>query len=153
MAENRWLIVTGAVVLVLMLLIGAFSLGVYVGRHGLSPEGLRYQTVQPAAPALGEPGGGPAELPQGLPAGPPDGTGRIRGRSAAGIELATQEGPRLVEVDQSTQVTDMQGTSLTLADLQRGDIVAVYGRIAFGDGQRLIATLIVRLPPRLPTQP
>jgi hypothetical protein len=153
MVENRWLIVTGAVVLVLMLLIGAFSLGVYIGRHGLSPEGLRYQPAQPAVPAPVGPGGGPAELPQGLPAGPPDATGRIRGRSAQGIELATQDGPRLVEVDQNTQVMDMQGTSLTLADLQRGDIVAVYGRIATGDGRRLIATLIMRLPPSPPAQP
>jgi hypothetical protein len=42
MAANRWQIGIGVVVLLLMLLVGAFSIGVYVGHHGWTEEGLTY---------------------------------------------------------------------------------------------------------------
>jgi len=149
MVENRWQIIIGAVMLLLIMLTGAFSLGVYIGRHGLSQEGLRYQPDQPG----GMPEPQSADRPHNLPSGDPDLIGLIRTLSPQGIQLATQEGPRLVEVDDATHVQDTEGRSLKLPDLRLGDIVAVFGDFTPGDGRRLLATHVVRLPPRQPAQP
>jgi hypothetical protein len=50
-------------------------------------------------------------------------------------------------------VEDDAGSSLTLADLHLGDLLAIYGEITPGDGQRFLAERILRLPPREPNQP
>lgn len=149
MAENRWQIVIGAVMLMLILLIGSFSLGIYVGRHGLSQGGLRYQPALPGD--THEPKS--AGRAEDLPIGNPDVIGRIRALAPRGIQIATQEGPRLVEVNDPTRVLDAKGKSLKLTDLSLGDIVAVFGEFSSRDGQRLLATHIVRIPPKLPEQP
>jgi hypothetical protein len=146
MAENRWQIILGAVVLLVVLLTGAFSLGIYVGRHGWGEEGLRYQ---PAGPE-----GGPGAPPgQDFAVDRPDLVGRIRALSQRGIQLATQDGPRIVEVSENTRVEDEGGASLRLIDLRLGDLIAVFGDFTPGDGQRLVASQIVRLPERKPQQP
>ena len=149
MVENRWQIIIGAVMLLLMLLTGAFSLGVYIGRHGLSQEGLRYQPDQPG----GMPEPLPADRPRNLQLGEPDLIGLIRDISPQGIQLATQEGPKLLETNDATQVFDTDGQPLKLADLRLGDVVAVFGDFIPGDGRHLLATHIVRLPSRQPPQP
>ena len=149
MAENRWQIIIGAVMLLLILLTGAFSLGVDIGRHGLRQEGLHYQPSQPGDKL--EPL--PADRPWNLQLGEPDLIGLIRVISPQGIQLATQEGPRLLEADEATRVLDTEGQLLKLADLHLGDIVAVFGDFTPGDGRHLLATHIVRLPPRQPPQP
>ena len=148
MAENRWQIILGAVVLLVVLLTGAFSLGIYVGRHGWGEDGLRYQ---PAGPE-GQPGAPPGG-PQDFAVDPPDLVGRIRALSQLGIQLATQDGPRIVEVSENTRVEDKDGAPLTLSDLRLGDLIAVFGDFTPGDGQRLVASQIVRLPERKPQQP
>ncbi|UCF59864.1 MAG: hypothetical protein JSV37_08855 [Anaerolineaceae bacterium] len=146
MAENRWQIILGAVVLLVILLTAAFSLGIYVGRHGWGEEGLRYQPPGPE--------GGPGAAPgQDFAANPPDLVGRIRALSQLGIQLATQDGPRIVEVSENTRVEDKDGTPLKLTDLRLGDLVAVFGEFTPGNGQRLVASQIVRLPERAPQQP
>jgi len=149
MVENRWQIIIGAVMLLLILLTGAFSLGVYIGRHGLSPEGLRYQPSQPD----GMPEPLPADRRWNLQFGEPDLIGLIRDISPQGIQLATQEGPRLLETNDATRVFDTVGQLLKLADLRLGDIVAVFGDFTPGDGRHLLAAHIVRIPPRQPPQP
>lgn len=149
MVENRWQTIIGAVMLLLIMLTGAFSLGVYIGRHGLSQEGLRYQPAQPG----GMPEPQSADRPHNLPPGDPDLIGLIRDISPQGIQLTTQEGPRLLETDDATRVLDTEGRLLKLADLRLGDIVAVFGDFTPGDGRHLLATHIVRLPPRQPPQP
>ncbi len=58
-----------------------------------------------------------------------------------------------MEVDDATHVQDTEGRSLKLTDLCLGDIVAVFGDFTPGDGRRLLATHVVRLPPRQPAQP
>ena len=149
MVENRWQIVVGAVMLLLILLVGTFSLGVYVGRHGLSQEGLRYQPAPPRG--ITEPK--PAERAKDLPAGNPDVVGRIRALAPQNIQIATKDRPRWVEVDDSTRVHEANGQSLDLTDLRLGDVVAVFGDFSPGDGSRLLATHIVRLPPKPPEIP
>jgi hypothetical protein len=148
MAENRWQIILGAVLLTAVLLTAAFSLGIYVGRHGWGEGGLRYQ---PSGPE-GGPGAQPGD-PGGFAADPPDMVGRIRALSQLGIQLATQDGPRIVEVSEDTRVEDMDGAPLSLTDLRLGGLIAVFGDFTPGDGRRLIASRIVLLPEKNPQQP
>jgi hypothetical protein len=147
MAENRWQIILGAVILMVVLLVGAFSVGVYIGRHGWTSESLQFQPEGPG----GQPGNIP-DVPQG-PSDRPNIIGRVRALSPLGLQLATQDGPRTVEVNQDTRVTDVDGFPLTLVDLRLGDLLAIYGDFTPGDGQRLLAERILRLPPREPPQP
>jgi hypothetical protein len=130
-----------------MLLAAAFSLGVYVGEHGWTREGLTYQPQQPAGPLPG------AGAPVGPGGEPPVVTGRIRVISPQGLELATPDGPRFVQITAETRFEVPDGEDLGLQDLARGDVVAVFGELMPGDGPRLQATRIVRLPAAPPGQP
>jgi hypothetical protein len=159
---HKLLIVTGAMVVASLLLIAAFALGVYVGEHGWTREGLTLQG----------PGGGPGRPPQdgppqggdGAPGGqpplpgggrPPDLVGRIRDAFGTTLLLATPDGPRTVELDELSQVETADGEIRPLDALEPGQHVAIFGR-RNGDGQVLIAGLIVLLPPteqQAPQQP
>ncbi|RME87104.1 MAG: hypothetical protein D6770_10265 [Anaerolineae bacterium] len=150
MATNRWkvtLVALGGVVLLGMLLAAAFSLGVYVGEHGWTREGLNYQAGPPAGrgapPTGGRPGGGVG----GLPPGRPDVVGRIRRITESALELGTPEGPRTVLLTESTRFQDERRQAITLSDLKPGDVVAVFGRFMQGDGGQLQAEVVVKLPP------
>ncbi|MBN1438641.1 MAG: hypothetical protein JW929_04450, partial [Anaerolineales bacterium] len=112
MAANRWNIITlivGGAVLLLTLLAASFSLGVYVGEHGWTREGLNYSGpvgANPAVPGKAPAGGGAAPggmqptpfAPGGLPSGRPNLTGRILRIHPQSIEVASQGGPRVVLV-------------------------------------------------------
>jgi hypothetical protein len=150
MAANRWNIITlsvGGAVLLLMLLASSFSLGVYVGEHGWTRDGLSYSNpgganrggaVNPPAQG-GFPQGGPVpagtqpapQAPAGLPQGRPNLTGRV-------LRLQPQ----------SIQIAAPDGSAITLKDLQKGDVIAVYGMFTGGDGGELRADFIIRLPPK-----
>jgi hypothetical protein len=154
MVENRWQIVVGSVILLLMLLAGAFSLGVYVGEHGWTRRGLTYQPDPGAVPqgAPGQPQGqapGQGQLP-GQDGARPAVIGRILDISSEGLELATQEGRRRVELHDQTVYLELNGPTLQLTDLAVADIVAIYGEMIAGDGGRLLAQVVVRLPPNPP---
>ena len=149
MAENRWQIAIGAVVLMLMLFIGTFSLGVYIGRHGLSREGLRYQPAQQVNPQ----GVDPANRPPGIPQGEPDLIGRLRSGSQRGIELATRNGVRFAAIDENTKLLNQRGEALERTDIRAGDILAIYGEFNINEGQQLLANVIVRIPDQQPLQP
>lgn len=153
------LIATGAIVIVSMLLIAAFALGVYVGEHGWTQDGLTLQG--PGGPQR-PPDGAGAQIPPDrgfpqpdkppLPGGgrPPDILGRIRDIFEDTLVLATPDGPRPIELDEHTRFETTEGETLPLDALERGQYAAVFGR-RNGDGQVLIAELIVLLPP--PEQP
>lgn len=157
MATNRKTVIQlaiGGFILVLMLVVASFSLGVYVGEHGWTRAGLQYTGGPPQAGGQGQPGPGgksqPGGQPQalpGLPMGPPAVVGRIRMINANGLELATQDGPRFVQLSDNTRFQDDQGKPMQLTDLNMGDVVAVFGRFVGGDGGQLQAEVIVRLPP------
>lgn len=152
MAENRWQIIIGAGVLLLMLLAGTFSLGIYIGRHGLSREGLRYQ---PAAQGNPQPlqGPDPQSRPAGVPSDQPDLIGRLRNGSRNGLEMATENGIRFVAIDKDTRFVDEKGISLRGTDLQAGDVLAIFGEFSANEGQQLLASVILRLPDRPAPQP
>jgi hypothetical protein len=148
MAENRWQIVLGAAVLLLMLLAGTFSLGVYIGRHGLSREGLQYQPLQQPNPQVIHP-----NRPADIPEGEPDIIGRLRTASPQGIEIATQNGIRFVVINQETKLLDERGETLERSGIHRGDILAIFGSFRLNDGNQLLAEVIIRIPPSNPPQP
>ena len=152
MAENRWQIIIGAGVLLLMLLAGSFSLGVYFGRHGLSQEGLQYQPAQqnPQAPP---PEREPQNQPAGIPEGKPNLLGRLRQVTPKGIELATENGIRFVAIDEETKFLDNAGNPLSGSDLKPGDILVIFGDFSMNEGQQLLAFTIVRRQQRPTPQP
>lgn len=72
--------------------------------------------------------------------------GRLRNVSLEALEVAADQGPRPVLLDENTTYEDCDGNSLTLRDLQRGMVIAIYGVFA-DDGRNLIAGQVIVLPP------
>jgi hypothetical protein len=138
MVENRWQIAVGAVVLLLALLAGAFSVGVYVGRYGLTAQGLRLQPSDANRPAGNLPPGQGAE---------PALIGRLVQFREDGLDLATQQGRRFVSINHETEWLDPQGRSIESESLQPGDLIAIFGQFDEG-GNRLLAERVVQLPPQ-----
>jgi hypothetical protein len=66
-----------------------------------------------------------------------------------GLFIQTQQGPRLVQVDDDAKVQDHTGQELSLEDLRQGMHVAIFGEFS-RDGRRLIAESIVVVPPPQP---
>jgi len=144
---RRVMIGIGAVVIVGMMLIAAFSLGVYVGEHGWTWRGVSLAGPQRLAAPPGGPGGAPPGALPGL--GQPDALGAVRRVDGEILGLATRDGPRIVEVGEATQVRRIQGEPADIGALRPGTLVAVFGHP--GDGGRvLVADLIVILPSRPP---
>jgi len=144
---HKLLIGSGAAVIVVMLLIAAFSLGVYVGEHGFTRDGLTLREPDP---------GGPIHFPRTSPGAPvqqppvngnrpPDVTGRIRQNLGGSLLLATPDGPRTVELNDQTQVRTREGEQRPLAALKPGQPVAIFGH-RNGDGRVLVAELVILLP-------
>jgi hypothetical protein len=162
MAGHRWKIISvsiGGAILLLMLLVSSFSLGVYVGEHGWTRNGLNYSGPGKGGqggPIDGPVQGGPAQAPTlqapqapaGLPQGKPNLTGRILRILPQNIEIASSNGPRAVTVTPETRFLEQNGRTIGIRDLQKGDVIAVYGRFLGGDGGELQADFIVRLPPK-----
>ncbi len=165
MAANRWKIITlsvGGALLLLMLLASTFSLGVYVGEHGWTRDGLSYSgpggkdnANNRPAPGGNAPGGpalsGTPQMPQapkGLPPGRPNLTGRILRIQPQSLQVASSTGPRLVVLTAETRILEQDGRGIGLKDLQKGDVIAVYGIFIGDGGGELRADFIVRLPPK-----
>lgn len=141
------LVGAGAALLISVMLLGAFSLGVYVGHRGLLVGTLDNFGARPA------PGQGPAQPPTGaaqdLPPGRPALVGRVGAITNEGLFIQTPQGPRLVQVEEDTELQDHRGQGLSLADLQRGMHVAIFGEFS-ADARRLVAETIVVVPPPQP---
>jgi len=167
--ERKLLVAAGALIIVLIIAIGSFSLGLYVGQHGILPgpprvsgpgaPGLPGQPPQPlggpgqpgpgvppgpgAQPPPGSPGqSNPAERPPNLPPGPPDLIGLLQVVDPEGLTIGTPQGPRLVRVDADTQVFDAQGEPLSLEALTVGAHLAVFGHFT-DDGRTMVAETVV----------
>jgi len=88
--ENKGFAVGGAILLGVVLLVAAFSLGVYVGRYGLTREGLSYSGPGMGAAPVGAgqaPGGQqPGQVPGNQPPGQvPGNPGQAPGSGAGQI--------------------------------------------------------------------
>lgn len=153
--ERKLLIAAGTILIASMLLVAAFALGVYVGEHGWTRAGLTLRgpggpPQPPGGPGGQSPPGGVLPQPDKppLPDGGrrPDLVGRIRNIFEGTLMLATSDGPRTVELDEHTRVETAEGEPRSLDDLERGHLVAIFGR-RNGDGRVLLAELLVLLPP------
>ncbi len=139
---RRLLIGCGGVMLMSVLLLAAFSLGVYVGRGDL---------FSGQAPAIVGPGRQPAQPPQQPePAPRPALVGRVQSVDPGGLLLVTPQGLRGVIITPTTQfqrqVSEEQPpVAASLDDIRRGVVVSVFGRPG-DDGQGLVADLVVILP-------
>lgn len=133
--QRKWLVAGGIVVLFLISVAAAFSVGVYIGRYGLTRDGLALR-----GPKAGQGNAASALQPADLP-GKPQAVGRIRRIHPDGLGLATIDGPRLVLVDGETKYQDQDGESIAKDALQVGQIVAIFG---IPDGrQEMMADLVI----------
>jgi hypothetical protein len=151
---RKLLIAAGCITLVLMLLLAAFSLGVYVGQHGWTRDGLTLQGPggKLGQPPLANPGAPGKQLPLPADGRPPDVHGRIQEHLGDSLVLVTAEGPRTIELDEQTQVTTTEGNEVPLDILRRGQPVAIFGQ-RDDDGKTLVARVIVLLPQPPSKQP
>ena len=156
--SQKLLIGFGAFILVAIMVIGAFSLGVYVGERGWTagapsiadpgkaqpPQGQRVEPdKQPVAPR--EPL--PKDAVLSLPKEKPDLIGVVQSVARRSVTVRTPQGLRLVLVSGETRVKRADGQEASLADLRRNMPVAVFGQFS-NDGRTLVASVIVILPPK-----
>lgn len=151
MVINRWLLISGIVLLIGMLVVCAFAVGVFIGERGWTGgglPGLRQNEPQNAPQDGAPPGNAPADgqRPPILPPGEPQLVGLIRYTTEKTLELATQGGPRQVLITDRTDYWTKEGEMLQLQDLITGDLVAVFGQYVGGDGTQLQADMVVRIP-------
>ena len=151
MTINRWLVITGLVLLIGMLVTCAFAVGVFIGERGWTGGGLQglQQGNAPNAPQGGAPpGGAPADrqIPPILPPGEPQLIGLVRYTTDETLELATEGGPRQVLITDRTDYWTKEGELIHIQDLVAGDLVAVFGQFVGGDGTQLQADMVVRIP-------
>ena len=144
--SQKLLIGFGAFIIVAIMVIGAFSMGVYVGKRGWTagPPSV----VGPGAPPPPQDQGGPGQQPPVPgPGEKPDLIGVVQSVARRSVTIRTGQGPRLVLVSDETGVRWHDDREASLADLRRNVPVAVFGQ--FGDdGRTLTAILIVILPPK-----
>jgi hypothetical protein len=76
--------------------------------------------------------------------------GRVRSVAGDSITLNTPQGPRLVTVNEETEVKRAEGEEETsLGDIEPGTSIAVFGQFN-GEGKTLVAQVIVILSPPPP---
>ena len=150
MAKDRWGIVIGGILLIVMLMLGSFSIGVYLGRLGTKQEAPGNDAAAP--PSIPPQNSLQEKVGDDIQIHNPDLVGRLKFVGKDGIQLTTEEGNKFVTVDEDTRLWNWSGETLQLRDLGRYDILAVYGDF-IDDGRQLLAELIVRLPPRNPGNP
>ena len=143
--SEKLLIAGGAFIIVAVMVIGAFSIGVYVGKRGWTagPPSV----MGPGGPPPPQGGQPPAAPRESLPKGKPDLIGVVQSITRRSVTIRTGEGSRLVLVGDETRVRWHDNGEARLADLRRNMPVAVFGQ--FGDdGRTLTASLIVILLPK-----
>jgi hypothetical protein len=148
--SKKILIGFGAFIVVAIMVIAAFSLGVYVGERGWtvgSPSIAGAGKAQLPQVQRAEPNEQPAAPREPLPREKPDLIGAVQSIERRSVTIKTGEGPRLVLVSDETRVRWHDDREASLADLRRNVPVAVFGQ--FGDdGRALMASVIVILPPK-----
>jgi len=135
MSKGRlFLVGVGGALLVSMMLLGVFSVGVYVGSKGWARGALSPAEPQPRPPAQ-----------QGFPEQRPALQGVVQGVTNEGLIVGTPQGPRLVFVTEDTKVREGEG-EVDPERLQRGTPVAIFGQFS-EDGRTLTAEVVLILPP------
>ena len=141
--NRRITILGGLIVLQLVLLISAFSLGVYFERYGLI--GGAGGGLDDDVPPPGEDAGPPADiLPPCLPT-EPELMGFLREKQDGTLRLRNPDGNHTVRVNASTIYLNCELDPLTLNDLEIGWALGVYG--TFDDDGTLTVTQIIVISP------
>ncbi len=143
---RRVLLVAGSALIVSVLLVAAFSLGVYVGevRSGQRPSlltvlnGPAQPGTEAKAPALDFPEGRPTLL------------GTVQSAMPGALIVRTQAGARTLSLDDQTRLRHYGGRPAQTGDLAAGVRVAVFGEWEPASRQ-LRASAIVILPAATPT--
>jgi len=143
--SQKLLIGGGALIIVAIMVVGAFSVGVYVGERGWTAGSPSIAGAGGQQPAQG--GQQPAVPREPLPQDKPDLIGVVQSVARRSVTVKTGEGPRLVLVSDETRVRWHDDREAALADLRRNVGVAVFGQFS-DDGRTLTASLIVILPPK-----
>ncbi len=148
--SQKLLIAGGAFIIVAVMTIGAFSMGIYVGKRGWTAAPPSITGAGKAPPPQGQkqqPGKQPPAPQEPLPKGKPDLIGLVQSVAGRSVTIKTGEGPRLVLLSDGTRVRWHDDREASLADLRRNVGVAVFGQFS-DDGRTLVANLIVILPPK-----
>jgi len=157
MRTDRWLKNIGLVIILAMLVSAAFSLGVYVGKHGWARTGLGYQPGRNAPPPADpkprelnpSPDGKQSQQNQpGPPPGPPQIIGRLRAVREDLLVLNTPDGIREITFTPETRFIKHTGDTLSFEDLKMGEIYGVFGRLIPDDGGSFQADILILLPPK-----
>jgi hypothetical protein len=136
--------VAGAATLLIIHGVAAVALGLYIGRYGMTRDGLTLQG--PGNMRQLPPDQAPDQVPARPPIpGEPTVLGRIRRIDSGMLDLATMGGPRQVLFDEQTKVWDRTGEVTSLDRLAEGQFVAILG-VFHNGGQHLEADLIIILP-------
>lgn len=120
------------------------------GQPGQPPGGDPGQPPPGVQPGQSPGGAGPEQpsfgLPGDLPPGRPDVIGWVRSMTGDSITLNTPQGPRLVTVNEETEVKRAESEEdATLGDIEPDTHIAVFGQFN-GGGKTLVARVIVILP-------
>lgn len=117
MAKNRWGIIIGGALLIVMLMLGSFSIGVYLGRLGTNQESPRDDTS--ALPPIPPQNPLQEKVGDDIRINNPDLVGRLRFVGKDGIQLTTEQGNKFIIVDDDTRLWNWSGETLQLRDLGR----------------------------------
>ena len=138
MWSRRIQISCGAILLVALMFICAFSFGVYSVERGIA-RGAQAQTRSPNAANLGV-------------AGTPDVIGALEFYGENTLTVTTAQGPRTIGLNEKTVVRrGTDATMATFADLRPGVGLAIWGD-AGGKRRELVARVIVIFPPNPPAK-
>jgi hypothetical protein len=142
--ERKILYALGLLIIGGMIAIGAFSLGIYVGKSSWTLK----------QPALQSPQQGPGNIPnpdQGEPVNPPpkpDLVGKVISVTADTIEISTRNGLYSVVITEDTIYLQQGGGSVKparLEDIQIGTNLAIIGKLS-QDNRTLRGEIVVLLP-------
>lgn len=147
--QRRVLLVLGGVLLVCLMVIAAFSLGVYVGDTRRAPTagdllGRPFDRLNPPA-AANMPLAVLSKLPR-----TPDFAGQVLSTRGNVVTVRTAQGDRTVALDEFSQVVRPDGTPGTPADIGAGRVIAVVGNP--GPGGRAIIAEAIGILPSAPSQ-
>jgi len=122
--SHKLSIAGGAFIIVAVMVIGAFSIGVYVGKRGWTagPPSV----MGPGGPPPPQGGQPPAAPRESLPKGKPDLIGVVQSITRRSVTIRTGEGSRLVLVGDETRVRWHDNGEARLADelpAEKADVV------------------------------
>jgi hypothetical protein len=145
---RRWMVIAGAAVMAAVMLIGAFSIGVWVG-SGRSENPALFGGIgaRPGGAAQQPPGqaGRGAQALLGALSRPPDIVGRIQSFSGRRLTVDSQAGPQVLTLSSDTKVFLPDGSKGSVEDLARGRMVGVVGAPG-DDGRSFMVEEVAVLP-------